>query len=276
MAVLESSDEFVSGGNVPTKFPSIFVAFALCFLGSLSASQTAYPQAATLLSQSAVALAGSVPPKDVTLTGSAEWIAGSTDETGTAVYRAVTLANGLTLSFRDGTRNEIRSNATAVPSGTWTGLDGVSHAMAYHNLISDPGWFPAFAIENLLSSSNTVLTYVGPETRNGASVIHISASQLFPNLSGNEATVMQHLSQVDIYFDPTTSLPVSYVFNSHPDSNALLDIPTEIRYSNYQAFGGARIPLHVQRFINGTLTLDLQFQSASLNTGLTAAQISAQ
>jgi len=84
------------------------------------------------------------------------------------------------------------------------------------------------------------------------------------------------LTQVDLYLDPTTSLPVSYVFNSHPDNNAGLDIPTEIRYSDYKNVGGVQIPFHVQKFINNTLTLDLQFQNASLNTGITAAQISAQ
>ncbi|HKI12751.1 MAG TPA: hypothetical protein VKA02_11595 [Candidatus Acidoferrum sp.] len=84
------------------------------------------------------------------------------------------------------------------------------------------------------------------------------------------------MTQVDLYLDPTTSLPVSYVFNSHPDNNAGLDIPTEIRYSDYKNVGGVQIPFHVQKFINNTLTLDLQFQNASLNTGITAAQISAQ
>jgi len=87
---------------------------------------------------------------------------------------------------------------------------------------------------------------------------------------------MQHLTQVDIYLDPTTSLPVSYVFNSHPDNNALLDIPTEIRYSNYQNVGGTQIPLHVQKYINNILATDLQFQTALLNTGISTAQINAQ
>jgi len=243
---------------------------------SPTATASSSPQAATLLSQSAGALTGSVVVNDVTLTGSAKWIAGSDDETGTAVYKSTTGANRLDMAFSNGTRSEIRSNASGVPSGTWIGVDGVSHAMANHNLMTDAGWFPAFTLGSLISSSNMVLTYVGQETRDGASVIHISASQQFPNLSGDPASLMQHLTQVDLYLDSATSLPVSYVFNSHPDNNALLDIPTEIRYSNYQNIGGAQIPLHVQKFINNTLTLDLQFQNASLNTGITAAQISAQ
>ncbi len=264
-----------------TKILFILAAVAFFSPGSISSPQNTSStapatQAATLLLQSAGALTGSVVINDVTLTGAAQWIAGSDNETGTATYRTVATANCLDLTLSNGMRREIRSISSGVPSGTWIGPDGISHAMANHNVMTDAGWFPAFTLGNLISSSNMVFTYVGQETRNGVSVVHISASQQFPYLSGETATLMQHLTQVDLYLDPTTFLPVSYVFTSHPDNNALLDVPTEIRYSNYQTIGGARIPLHVQKFINNTLTLDLQFQSTSLNTGLSAAQISAQ
>ena len=257
-------------------FCILFACF--CSAASLIAQSTTSPspQALTVLQGSYGALTGTTAVSDVTLTGSAEWIAGSDDETGTAVYKTTSGANRLDMTFRNGTRSEIRLNVAGTPSGTWIGLDGVSHAMANHNVMTDAGWFPAFTLGSLTSSSNTALTYFGQETRNGASVIHISATQPFPNLSADTATLMQHLTQVDIYLDPTTFLPVSYVFNSHPDDNALLDILTEIRYSNYQKMNGMQTPLHVQKFINNTLTLDLQFQNASLNTGLTTAQISAQ
>jgi hypothetical protein len=256
----------------------LIVILSFCFAATLIAQNpsSSTPQALTTLQSAFQALAGKTTVNDATLTGSAEWIAGSDDETGTVVLKTTSGANRLDLNLSAGTRSEIRSSAASGPVGGWIGPDGVSHAMAYHNVMTDAGWFPAFILGNLISSSNTVLVYVGQETRNGASVIHISASQQFPNLSGDSATLMQHLTHVDIYLDPTTSLLVSYLFNSHPDNNALLDIPTEIRYSNYQTFGGAQIPLHVQKFINNTLTLDLQFQNAALNTGITAAQIIAQ
>lgn len=239
-------------------------------------SSVSTPQALTTLHSAFRALMGNTTVNDVTLAGTAEWIAGSDDETGTVVYKTTSGASRLDLSLSAGTRSEIRSIASGVPSGTWIGPDGVSHAMANHNVMTDAGWFPAFTLGSLISSSNSVLTYVGQETRNGASVIHISASQQFPNLSGDTASLMQHLTQIDLYLDPTTFLPDSYVFASHADNNALLDIPTEIRYSNYRTVGGAQIPFHVQRYINNTLTLELRFQSASLNTGITAAQFSAQ
>ncbi len=74
---------------------------------------------------------------------------------------------------------------------------------------------------------------------------------------------MKHFTEVEIFLDPSTFLPVSYVYNLHPDNNALVDIPIEIRYSNYQSVAGLQIPLHVQKFINNTLAMDAQFQNAS-------------
>jgi hypothetical protein len=237
---------------------------------------TSSPQAATLLAQSAKALTGSTAVNDVTLTGTVEWIAGSDDETGTATFKGINWSYRLDLSFRNGTRSEIVSPTNGKPSGNWIGPDGSSHAMAKHNLMADPGWFPNFTLGNLVSSSNSVLTYAGQETRNGSAVIHISAYQQSPNISADVAARQQHFSQVEIYLDPTTLLPVSYAYNSHPDNNALLDLPTEIRYSNYQNVAGVQIPFHIQKYVNSTLAVDLQLQTASLNNGLTAAQIAAQ
>jgi hypothetical protein len=136
--------------------------------------------------------------------------------------------------------------------------------------LTDPGWFPAFTVSSLLSAPNAVFTYVGPETHDGQSVIHVIASQQFPTLSGDLASLMQHLTQTDIFLDPNTNLPVAFGFNTHPDNNALLDIPVEIRFSDYRSVSGAQIPFHVQKFLNNSLLLDLQFQTATLNSGLSA------
>lgn len=241
-----------------------------------TSTTTSSPQAATLLAQSVKALSGSGFLTDATLTGTAEWIAGSDDETGTAVYKAVSGAHRLDLTFRNGTRSEIVSASNGVPTGSWIALDGTSHPMANHNLMAEAGWFPVFTLGNLISASGTVLLYVGPETRYGASVIHVSGSRVFSNLSGKSASIRQHLTQVDVYLDSTTLLPVSYVFNLHPDNNALQDIPTEFQYSNYQTVQGIQVPFHIQEIVNGSLALDFQVQGASLNTGITAVQISAQ
>jgi hypothetical protein len=254
------------------------VILSFCFATTLIAQNQSSSslQALTTLQSAFQALSGKMVINDVTLTGTAEWIVGSDDETGTVVLKTTGGANRLDLNLSASTRSEIRSITASGPVGSWVGPDGVSHSMAQHNLRAEAGWFPAFTIGNLISNTNAVVASAGMETRNSASVIHISLFQQSANQPTGGSGLSQHLTQVELYLDPSTLLPVSYIFNSHPDNNAALDFPTEIRYSNYQNIGGAQIPLHIQKFINNTLTLDLHFQNASLNTGLTAAQISAQ
>jgi hypothetical protein len=234
--------------------------------------QTVSNQGTLLLQRTLAALAPSVPLSDITLSGTAHRIAGSDDESGTVVVQALAGTGSLlSLSLPSGPRAELRNVSGAVPVGSWSGPDGVSHAMVYHNLLTDPAWFPAFTISALLSAPNAAITYIGAETRNGQSVIHISASRQFPSASGQTATLMQHLTQTDVYLDATTSLPTAITFAAHADNNALLDIPVEVDFSSYQSISGSQTPMHVQKFFNNGLTLDLQFASAILNSGIPAA-----
>jgi hypothetical protein len=145
------------------------------------------------------------------------------------------------------------------------------HEISNHNLLTDVGWLPVFTLSNLISSANRALTYVGPETKNGVSVIHIAASQQLPNAPASDGALWQHLSQMDIYLDASTFLPAALDFNMHPDNNALLDIPVEFLFSDYQKTGSLTIPQHVQKFLNGSLFLDVQFQQASFNSGLSSS-----
>jgi hypothetical protein len=237
---------------------------------------TSSPQATTLLAKSAAALKGNVAISDVTLSGTVERIAGSDDETGTAVLKSIaTGASSITLSLPSGTRSEIQNSSSMPPTGAWSGPDGVPHATAFHNLLTGPAWFfPAFTIAQGLSASGCVATYVGAETHNGQAVQHVSLSQpsLFPGAPG--ALSPAHLTQVDLYLDSTTLLPSAVAFNVHPDNNALKDIPVEIHFSNYTTVDGTQVPFHIQKYLNNSLILDFQTTSVTFNSGLTAASFS--
>ena len=241
-----------------------------------SAAPASSTQAATLVTQSAAALTGNVVLSDVTLSGTARRIAGSDDESGTVTIKV--LATGsmrLDFSLPSGPSSEVRTISSGVAVGDWS-PDGVSHSIASQNLSTDWGWFPAFTLSSLVSSANSILTYVSQENRNSHTVQHIRVTQQFPNLKGNTATLLQHLSQVDIYLDATTLLPVALVYNAHPDNDAGLDIPVELDFSAYGQVNGLQIPFHVQKYLNNSLYLDLQFQSAAINTGLAASAFSVQ
>jgi hypothetical protein len=261
--------------RVARLFSLVSISLVLSVLSiSLAAQQTvsSSPQAVSLLQKSLAALTGGQSITDITLSGTARRIAGSDDESGTGVLKAIAGAGRMDLSLSLGQRSEIEDFTGTAPAGSWSGPDGVSHTMAYHNLLTEPSWFfPALAIARRLSNSGYVFTYVGQETHNGASVIHLSAYQQVPGITGDAARLPQHLSQIEIFLDPTTLLPTSIAFNTHPDNNALLDIPIAVDFSDYRPVNSIQVPFHIQKSINNSLTLDLQFESVITNTGLSAS-----
>jgi hypothetical protein len=252
---------------------ALFSAFVLILPSSINSQQatTASTQASTILAQSLAAMSGSASVSDITLTGAVERIAGSDDETGTVTYRAVPNANRLDLSFSGGVRSEIRVLSANGPGGNWIGPDAVVHEISFHNLFTDPGWFPVFTLGNVVTASNGLLRYVGPETKNGISVMHVQSSQQQSILPASVATLSQHLTQMDFYLNASTLLPVALDFNIHPDNDTRVDIPVEFRFSDYRTVGSSTIPFHVQQFLNGGLFLDVQFQQASVNSGLSSS-----
>jgi hypothetical protein len=228
-------------------------------------------QAVQILQQALGALSGRQILTDVTLAGTAHRIAGSDDEMGTATLKAIVGASRIDLNLSSGPRSEIENMSGATPAGSWSGPDGVAHAISHHNLLTDPGWFfPPFPINHGISSGYAA-TYVGHETREGQAVEHLTISQTFGLQSPAGPSIVGHLSQMDFFLDSTTFLPAAVTFNIHPDNNALLDIPIEVRFSDYRSVSGAQIPFHVQKYLNNGLILDLQFNNAVLNSGLPAS-----
>jgi len=265
------------------KLLAAFTAFVFSF-PNLPASQqvstvaSSSAQATTLLRQSLAALTGQAALTDVTLSGTARRIAGSDDDTGTAVFKAVASGAGRTdLSLSSGQRSEAYDLSTPAPSGAWSGPDRISHAIVLHNLVPEPAWFfPAFAIARRLSSSGYVATYIGHDTHNGQAVEHIAVTQASSAQPPASSNLSQHLSQVDFLLDSTTLLPSAISFNTHPDDNALLDIPVEVQFSDYRSVNGAQVPHHIQKFLNNSLLLDFQVQTVTLNSGLSSSALSAQ
>lgn len=234
-------------------------------------------QAAALLQKSLGALNSGQSLTDVTLSGTVRRIAGSDDDTGTAVFKAVAAGAGRTdLSLSSGQRSEVSDLSGAMPAGTWSGADRVSHPISFHNLVSEPAWFfPAFGIARRLSANGYVATYLGHETHNGQAVEHISISQTSSPQFPAGSPLFQHLTQVDFFLDSTTLLPAAITLNIHPDSDTGVDIPAEVQFSDYRAVNGIQVPFHVQKLLNNNLILDFQVQTVTFNTGLSATALSA-
>ena len=237
-----------------------------------TAQATVAVQPATLFQQSLAAQIGKATVSDITLSGTVRRIVGPDDETGTVTLQALSSgAARLDLSLPSGNAGEVRNNSEVGPVGSWYGPDGLLHPVTYHNALTDPAWFfPVFALSRALTGNQNVITYVGRETRDGKSVEHFAVSQ------ATSVPLLARLSQVDYYLDSATLLPSNIAFNVHADNNALLDIPVEISLSDYRAVNGIQVPFHIQKFFNGSLQLDIQLSTVSVNSGLQSSAFSVQ
>lgn len=223
------------------------------------------PQALAFAAQSISAMTGGTAISDATLTGSVTWNVGSSD-TGTATLKALgTGESRMDLTFKAGTRTEVRDAQTGISLGQWINPDNTSGSFAFQNCQTDAAWFFP-PLGSLAAVPNVVLSYIGQETRNGETVQHIQAYVYQTNPSVGFSP--QQLSAMDFYLDAMTYLPVAVAFNAHPDDGSTANILTEVDFSNYQVVGGVLVPMHIQRYLQGNLLLDLTVATATFNTGL--------
>jgi|GEM_PF-2849009 len=227
-------------------------------------------QAVGLAASALNALVGHLPIADATVKGDASYIAGSDRETGTATLEAHAGYESRTvLDLTDGKRSEVRNGSGAPPQRKTAGPDGNWHAAPLHNCWTDETWFfPALMLQSALSDPQISFAYVDQETKNGISAQHIQISRVVPGQAPKVIALIQRLSQVDFYLDPTTGLPVAIDFNTHPEKNAAINLPVEIQFSGWHPVNGIELPAKIQKFLQGSLTLDLSNLTISVNTGV--------
>lgn len=233
-------------------------------------------QAAALASQAVTAVLGKNVVQDLTLSGNATWGTGD-GQRGAIVLRALgSNESRIDITLPDGTRTEIRDASAGYSQGKWINPDGKSGRFAGHNAMTDAVWFFP-AIGSLVAQPGIILSYVGLETRNGDSVQHLRSSAYSssspPQPMAAHATAVQ-FSTMDFYLSASNLLPVAVTFNRHPDSNAGVNIPIEIDFSDYQLVTGVMVPMHIHKSANGATVLDINLTGADFNSGLTLSEFS--
>jgi len=235
---------------------------------TLAAPQTVArdPAALTLAAQSLRALTGGAELTDASLQGTANVPLGDEQESGSFMLEVKgNEESKLVLNLSSGTRQEIRQ----WQAGVWIGADGEKDAMALHNCWTDASvLLPVLTLQASLGNQQTVALYLGQTTLGGAIVDHVRLSHLVAGQSPSMAAEIQSLSAMDLYLDAVSHLPVAIKFASHPDHDLRVSIPVEIQFSAYRQMGGIQAPTRVQKFVQGTLALDLVVASVATNSGI--------
>lgn len=227
------------------------------------------PQALLLAKLSVQALVGNTRISDATLQGTANFTAGSDEESGTfALEVKGNQESKIVLNMSGGARTEIR-NAQNGPQGEWVGTDGQKHAMALHNCWVDAStFFPAFSLGAALNNAQIAAIYLGQGSFGGVTVDHLQFSVMLAPPGQNINVEIQALSRLDVYLDAASHLPVALAFNIHPDSDMGLNIPVQVQFSGYQQTGGINVATRIQKLVQGTLTFDFTVASVGTNSGI--------
>jgi len=232
-------------------------------IGSTSTS------AAALLSQLSTAFSAGKAVHQVQLSGTAAWHAGSFNDEGAATLSGTaTGSSQLQLSLSSGSRSEAQSGQGTNLACTWAGADAVAHNVDPGNCWRPVLWFlPPLSLQpsqlaSYLGALDLGTGVVGFGTQ---SYRHLQTELVLPNLNDSLTTTIMQRSSADIGLDPASLLPAVLAYSIHPDNGAPIDIAVEIHYANYQAINGVQIPFTIQRYINGSLQLEIDITSAQVN-----------
>jgi len=250
---------------VPKRAGVLLLILSLSAFAQTAAPAASDPQAISLAAQSLAALTKGTAVADVTLSGTATWIAGGDYFSGPVTLKARGSGQSrIDLNLNGFQRSEIRTVNGRIPAVGWIDASG-AHKGAEHNCYTEAAsFFPA--LWSLWNTSDSALsaTFLGSATYNSARANHLHFSRSF----GANAQFSDALTATDVYLDPKSFLPLGITFKAHPDVDALRDVPVEVRFANYQNEGGVMVPFRIQKLLNGGLVLDIIVQSATINSGL--------
>lgn len=229
-------------------------------------------QAASTIQRAVSAQFGSTSIQDVQLSGKVVMHSGI-DVSGSVLLVADSSGRSkVTFTLPSGSRSEYLSGHTENPACTWTDANGKTQDIAAHNCRTNGALFlPALALTTAFNSGKVAFSYKGSTASDAGTVDHLASSKTVAKTNITTTALIQKLSTDDLSLDTTTALPSSLKFFIHPDDDAKIDIPVEIRYSDYREVRGVKIPFRIEKLVHGSSFLEITVDSATFNNGPVAA-----
>jgi hypothetical protein len=251
-------------------FLGIALASSLQIAAAAQEAPTQNASTSNVISQLSTAFSGGRAFQRVQISGDAAWYAGSQEDSGTVTLTASSDGSSqmeLNLAAT-GKKTETQSGVGSSSNCQWSGADGVAHRVDHGNCWRAIPWIlPAIALHPSVLSSQYRFTDIGAgAVGSGTGVYrHVQGRLAQSGFSGMIDRENKARSTTDIGLDPVTHLPAVLAYSVHPDSGAPLQVTFEVRYSDYRAVEGAQIPFHIERYVNGSLQLDIHVTSAVIN-----------
>ena len=226
--------------------------------------------ASAILSQISNVFSAGKAVSQLQLSGSATWYSGGSEDSGAATLTATASGSAqMQLSLAEkGLWTESQGDIGPDMDCQWAGADGVAHSGDAMNCLRPVVWFvPMISLQRSLIPSTFGMTDLGI-ARVGSrpdSYRHLQGQFVFSNMPMSLTKDLMQRSTIDIGLDPTSYLPAVLTYTVQPDSGSLTPIVIEIRYFNYTTVNGVQVPFEIQRYLNGSLQLDIVVKQAQVN-----------
>lgn len=224
--------------------------------------------ASSTLAQLQSVFSGGKPVTNVQLTGTATWHAGSLEDTGPATLTASSMgaAQMQLLLAKSGERSEKQDSIGPGMTCQWSTDGQPAQPADAMNCWKGAVWFlPAISLQAAAIPASVGIADYGMETDSSGTVHHLQSQLVLANLPADMTTKAMQESTIDIGLDPASLLPARVSYKVHPDNGASLQLPIEVRFSNYKKVSGVEVPFLIQRYVNGSLQLEIDVQSAQIN-----------
>ena len=261
------------------RFPGLFLLFigiapfALSIPAVYSQEQDEPPQRANarnVLGDLSTAFSVGKTIQNVRISGYASWYAGSLEDSGTVTLTAS--ADGSSqmqlLLGGSGKRTETQAGVGSNATCSWAGADGITHEVRSGSCWRPVLWFlPALSLQTSSLSGSLRVVDLGMGTVGGSTNIHrhLQSQITLSDVPDALATDVMQQSKTEIGLDPISHLPTTLTYSVRPDSGAQVAIAIEVHYSDYRTVDGVQIPFLIQRYVNGSLQLEIHINSAEIN-----------
>jgi hypothetical protein len=208
------------------------------------------------------AFSGSTPVRQVTMSGTVNWTAGSLEDSGPVTLQAN--ADGswtTTMDLQSGPRVESQTAAgSSMTCQFQVKSNEAAQAGRPDNCRRSLTWFlPPISFQPSLKPSALTLQALG-----SAGAPELKTQLAFTDMGAAFANRTLDATVSDVALDPNTLLPTSLSFNVFPDTGPAIPIPVRIEFSDYRLTSGAQIPYSIKRYLNGTLLAEITINSVSL------------
>lgn len=209
-------------------------------------------------------------PLSVTLSGTAKWTAGSTQDFGNVTLKVN--ADGSTSEnwgLRSGQQSSAQTSFSAGRNCQQTDKNG-SRELHSAGCFRPVPWFaPWQADQTLLDKlTSTIEDTTDADKAAGYKKLSFRLALALPKdpkspaIKGLNALMTD--SAVQVTYDMVTNLPVRLDFHDVPESDSLKTIETYVKFSDYREENGFPIPHHIQRYVQRALQADVQINSVTI------------